>query len=96
MIVHSHLIFCFDRKVYSPIAFGKKYDPDGNFVKKYLPQLKHYPRKYIYEPWKAPIADQKKWKCVVGEDYPRPIVDHDEASKECKDSLKAWFAEQRQ
>jgi cryptochrome len=80
-------------KVYSPIAFGKKYDPEGNYVKKYLPMLKNYPAKYIYEPWTAPIADQKKWGCRIGEDYPKPIVKHDVASKECIAALKQFFAD---
>jgi deoxyribodipyrimidine photolyase len=54
--------------------------------------LKHYPKKYIYEPWTASLADQKKWKCVIGEDYPAPIVDHKEASTECKATFKKFFA----
>lgn len=39
------------------------------------------PDKYIYEPWKAPPAVQATAKCIVGKDYPRPIVDHAAASK---------------
>ena len=64
-------------------------------MKKYLPVLKNYPKKYIYEPWKAPAKDQKAWKCVIGEDYPMPIVDHQEASKKAKENLKAFFAAQK-
>ena len=57
-------------RVYSPIAFAKKYDPSGKYVRKYLPVLRKLPDKYIYEPWKAPKEVQKKCGCVVGEDYP--------------------------
>ena len=39
------------------------------------------PDKYIYEPWKAPPAVQAAAKCIVGKDYPQPIVDHAAASK---------------
>lgn len=78
-------------KVYSPIAFPKKYDKEGVYVKKYLPMLKNYPAKYIYEPWKAPKVDQKKWGCIIGQDYPKPIVEHDVASKACKESFKKFF-----
>ena len=46
-------------RVYSPVAFGKKTDPSGDYIKKYLPILKKFPDKYIYEPWKAPLAMQK-------------------------------------
>ena len=53
-------------RCYSPVAFPKKYDKNGDYVRRWLPQLKDYPAKYIYEPWKAPIADQKKAGCVIG------------------------------
>ena len=69
-------------RCYSPVAFPKKYDKEGAYVRRWLPQLKNYPSKYIYEPWLAPIADQKKAGCVIGVDYPKPIVDHASASKE--------------
>jgi cryptochrome len=68
-------------RVYSPIAFGKKTDPDGLYIKKYLPMLKHFPKKFIYEPWKAPYCLQQECKCIIGKDYPKPIVDHDEAKE---------------
>ena len=44
--------------------------------RKYVPVLKKYPQKYIYEPWTAPQSVQKEAGCVIGKDYPRPIVDH--------------------
>ena len=52
-------------RVYSPIAFPQKTDKNGDFVRHYVPELKSFDKKYIYEPWKAPIADQKKWGCVI-------------------------------
>lgn len=52
-------------RCYSPIAFPRKWDKNGDFVRRYVPELKDYGEKYIYEPWRAPIADQKKWGCVV-------------------------------
>ncbi|XP_023343983.1 cryptochrome-1, partial [Eurytemora carolleeae] len=68
-------------RVYSPVAFGKKTDPTGEYIRKYLPQLKKYPDKYIYSPWEAPLAVQKAAGCIIGQDYPRPIVDHTVISK---------------
>ena len=68
-------------RVYSPIAFGKKTDKNGDYIHKYLPILKNYPTQYIYEPWTAPLAVQKTAKCIIGQDYPRPIVDHNVKSK---------------
>ena len=42
-------------RCYSPVAFGKKTDKNGDFIRKYIPVLRHFPSQYIYEPWKAPL-----------------------------------------
>ena len=52
-------------RCYSPIAFPKKTDPKGDFVRRFVPELAKYPDKYIYEPWNAPIADQKRAGCLI-------------------------------
>ncbi|MEW5299813.1 MAG: hypothetical protein WDW38_010854 [Sanguina aurantia] len=69
-------------RVYSPIKFGQKYDKEGKFIRNFLPVLKDMPAKYIYEPWTAPLEVQRKAKCIIGVDYPHPIVDHAIAHKE--------------
>ncbi|KAL1565070.1 (6-4)DNA photolyase [Salvia divinorum] len=74
-------------RIYSPISFGKKYDPNGNYIRHFLPILKDMPKEYIYEPWTAPMSIQVKAKCIIGKDYPKPVVDHNLASKECKQIL---------
>lgn len=68
-------------RVYSPIAFGKKTDENGDYIRKYIPSLRTFPAKYIFEPWTAPLEVQKRHNCVIGKDYPRPIVDHNVISK---------------
>uniref|UniRef100_A0A182Q6J1 Photolyase/cryptochrome alpha/beta domain-containing protein n=1 Tax=Anopheles farauti TaxID=69004 RepID=A0A182Q6J1_9DIPT len=68
-------------RVYSPVAFGKKTDPDGKFIRKYVPELARYPAGIIYEPWKANLDTQKKLGCIIGKDYPKRIVVHEEISK---------------
>lgn len=78
-------------RVYSPITFGQKYDPEGKLIRKFVPELKNFPKKWIYEPWKAPLKDQKEAGCIVGKDYPTPIVDHREASKQCIARMKAAY-----
>ena len=52
--------------MYSPVVFGKKTDPEGEYIKRYLPQLAKYPAKYIYSPWEAPLAVQKAAGCIIG------------------------------
>lgn len=49
--------------------------------RRYLPRLKGFPSRYIYEPWNAPESIQKAAKCIIGVDYPRPIVNHAETSR---------------
>ncbi|KAK9677185.1 hypothetical protein RND81_11G126300 [Saponaria officinalis] len=79
-------------RIYSPITFGKKYDPNGDFIRHFLPVLKDMPKQYIYEPWTAPMTVQKKANCIIGKDYPSPVVSHDSASKECKRKLAEAYA----
>lgn len=89
-------------RCYSPIAFPKKWDPEGSFVRKYVPELAHYDKKYIYEPHLAPIADQKKWGCIVkgdgtesnsdGKDvYPKPMFDFNERRQFCIDKISKAY-----
>ncbi|CAN8259209.1 unnamed protein product [Cochlearia groenlandica] len=79
-------------RIYSPISFGKKYDPDGKYIRHFLPVLKDMPKQYIYEPWTAPVSVQTKANCIVGKDYPKPMVLHDSASKECKRKMGETYA----
>eukprot|EP00899_Mesostigma_viride_P013301 jgi/Mesvir1/21972/Mv08637-RA.1 len=78
-------------RVYSPVAFPKKYDPSGKYVRHFLPALKDMPKEYIYEPWKAPLEVQRRANCIVGKDYPFPVVDHAEASKRCISRMAAAY-----
>ncbi|KAG8519553.1 Cryptochrome-2, partial [Galemys pyrenaicus] len=66
---------------YCPVGFGRRTDPSGDYVRRYLPKLKGFPSRYIYEPWNAPESIQKAAKCIIGVDYPRPIVNHAETSR---------------
>ncbi|XP_041497233.1 cryptochrome-2 isoform X1 [Microtus oregoni] len=66
---------------YCPVGFGRRTDPSGDYIRRYLPKLKGFPSRYIYEPWNAPESVQKAAKCIIGVDYPRPIVNHAETSR---------------
>lgn len=79
-------------RIYSPTSFGKKYDPNGNYIRNFLPVLKDMPKEYIYEPWTAPLSIQSKANCIIGRDYPKPVVFHESASKECKRKLAEAYA----
>jgi cryptochrome len=78
-------------RIYSPVAFGKKTDPSGAYIRKYLPQLARFPDKFIYSPWEAPLATQRLAGCIIGTDYPRPIVDHATTSAANLVKMKAAY-----
>lgn len=82
-------------RIYSPVTFGKKYDPTGVYIKKFIPQLAKFPSKYIYEPWTAPLEVQRSCGCIVGVDYPFPVVEHTAASKRNMERMKAAYARNR-
>jgi hypothetical protein len=79
-------------RVYSPVTFAKQYDKSGKFVRHFLPVLKGMPEKYIYEPWKAPKEVQQRAKCIIGKDYPKPIVDHATVSQANQAKMKKAYA----
>ncbi|XP_057691888.1 cryptochrome-2 [Corythoichthys intestinalis] len=66
---------------YCPVGFGRRTDPTGDYIRRYIPILKDYPNRYIYEPWNAPESVQKAANCVVGVDYPKPMINHAESSR---------------
>jgi deoxyribodipyrimidine photo-lyase len=63
-------------RIFNPVLQGKKHDPQGAFVRRWLPELRRVPDRFIHEPWKMPLEEQEKAACHVGQDYPGPIVDH--------------------
>ncbi len=67
------------RRLYNPSSQRDRYDPEGVYVRTYIPELKLVPDKYLSEPWKMSIEDQHTYRCIIGKDYPAPIVDHKEA-----------------
>ncbi|XP_070973134.1 cryptochrome-2 isoform X1 [Oncorhynchus clarkii lewisi] len=66
---------------YCPVGFGRRTDPSGDYIRRYIPKLKDYPNRYIYEPWRAPESVQKAANCIVGVDYPKPMINHAEGSR---------------
>jgi len=83
-------------RVYSPVAFGKKTDKSGDYIRHWLPKLKKYPDKYIYEPWTAPLSVQQATGCIIGKDYPKPIVNHETAHKANIARMKAAYARKKE
>lgn len=67
------------RRLYNPTSQQKKFDPDGAYVRTFIPELADVPDKYLGEPWTMPESLQQEIGCVIGKDYPKPVVDHKSA-----------------
>ncbi|MEM8667810.1 MAG: FAD-binding domain-containing protein [Planctomycetota bacterium] len=76
-------------RIYSPIKQVKDQDPDGTFIKEFVPELAGVPSKHIAEPHKMSLDEQSKSGCVIGKDYPEPIVEHSVAYKAARDRIYA-------
>ena len=70
------------RRIYNPALHMERYDPDGRYVRRYVPELRDLPDRWLREPWTMPEEVQRECGCVIGEDYPGPIVDHKSARRE--------------
>lgn len=63
-------------RIFNPVTQAGKFDPNGDYIRAWVPELAHLPRPYLYAPWIMPAALQRELGCVIGRDYPAPIVDH--------------------
>ena len=66
-------------RIFNPVAQGERFDSDGAYVRRWLPELANLPNKYIHAPWTAPADVLAASNVVLGSTYPHPIVDHAEA-----------------
>lgn len=66
-------------RIFNPILQGEKFDPEGKYIKRWVPELDKIPVKYLFQPWDLPETLQSALGCRIGEDYPEPIVDHKQA-----------------
>jgi deoxyribodipyrimidine photo-lyase len=64
------------RRMFNPILQQKKFDPDGTYVRRWVPELRQVPDARLTEPWKMSALEQQAAGCVIGRDYPAPIVEH--------------------
>ena len=63
-------------RIFNPAAQSEKFDPGGRFIRRYVEALADVPDAYIHAPWTMPEAVQREARCVIGRDYPAPVVDH--------------------
>ena len=71
-------------RIFNPILQGEKFDPEGNYVKKWVPEISNLPKEFLHKPWELNISIKG---FELGKTYPKPIVIHKEARNE---ALKAF------
>jgi deoxyribodipyrimidine photo-lyase len=64
------------RRIFNPVRQQRRFDPEGSYVRRYVPELRRVPHQYLAEPANMPADLQRQVGCVIGVDYPEPIVDH--------------------
>ena len=70
------------RRMYNPALHMERYDPDGRYVRRYVPELRNVPDGHLREPWRMPEEVQQRSGCLIGKDYPGPIVDRERARED--------------
>lgn len=79
------------RRLYNPVAQARRFDPDGSYVRRWVPELADVPLARVHEPWTMSDAEQRDAGCRIGRDYPDPIVDH---ARERRRALERYAAAQ--
>jgi deoxyribodipyrimidine photo-lyase len=84
-------------RIFNPVLQGEKFDPSGDYVRRFVPELAGLPDQWLHKPWKAPASILREARVELGRNYPRPIVDHGSARRRALAALgtigakrKAW------
>jgi deoxyribodipyrimidine photo-lyase len=75
-------------RIFNPLLQGAKFDAEGDYVRRWVPELAAIPAEHIHTPWKAPPAVLARAGVVVGESYPTPIVDHAAARERALEAFR--------
>ena len=76
-------------RIFNPILQGEKFDKEGIYVKKWVPELNKVPAKFIHKPWEMEVKYQEAIKTIIGKDYPQPIVIHEKARAAALDAFQS-------
>lgn len=76
-------------RIFNPRLQSERFDPEGTYIRRFVPELAQVPKKHIHAPHEMPLALQKELGCVIGNHYPAPIVDHAAAAAEYKRNFAA-------
>lgn len=74
-------------RIYNPVKQSYEHDPNGIFIKRWLPELANLPPAYIHEPWLLTLLEQQAFGVVLGVHYPLPVVELSSAGKSARERL---------
>lgn len=74
-------------RMYNPVKQSQDQDPDGVFIRRWIPELAHVPDAFIHEPWKMTPLEEQDAECRIGIDYPAPIIDHMAAARAAREMV---------
>lgn len=74
-------------RIYNPVKQSEEQDPEGVFIRRWIPELADVPAGHIHRPWRMTPSEQREAGCRIGRDYPRPSVDHLAAAREARRRL---------
>jgi deoxyribodipyrimidine photo-lyase len=78
-------------RIFNPVRQGTRFDPDGRYVRRFVPELAAVPDRWIHEPWRMPDSARTAAGVRLGRDYPEPIIEHGLARRRALE----WFAAHR-
>lgn len=76
-------------RIFNPITQGQKFDPNGDYIRRFVPEIAALPNKYLNKPWEAPQHTLKQADITLGDTYPEPIVDHMSARQRALEAFKS-------
>ena len=82
-------------RIFNPVTQGKKFDPAGDYVRRWIPELRTLPDRWLHAPWTAPGTVLSENGVKLGYTYPRPIVDHSQARARALEALKVVSSRSR-
>ncbi len=74
-------------RMYNPIKQSKDHDPNGVFIKTWIPELKNVPVGFIHEPWQMTLMEQQFYHTELGKDYPHPIIDLEQTARTAREKI---------
>ena len=74
-------------RIFNPVTQGKRFDPDGEYIRHYVPELTRLPNRWLFAPWEAPEQVLHEAGINLGKDYPLPVVDLRQSREQ---ALSAW------